>query len=93
MNPALPDGWTIERIRALSGVPRAAALSVDRLVVLEEPGKPDYLRLWPDVILVFGELCLARAGGDWHLGDIGSDGSIICWSAHGPDLAEAIRAL
>ncbi|MFD8019165.1 hypothetical protein ACFV6G_01935 [Streptomyces lavendulae] len=93
MNPGLPAGWTIERVRALSGDQSAVPLSLDRLVVVEVHGRSDYESLRPDVILAFGELCLARDDGEWFMGQLDDDGSVICWASYGSDLAEAIRGL
>ncbi|MFE9847075.1 hypothetical protein [Streptomyces goshikiensis] len=93
MNSELPAGWTIERMRALSGDLSAVLLSVDRLVVLEAVGQGDYEPLRPDVILGFHDLCLARDDGEWFMGQLDDDGSVICWASYGSDLAEAIRGL
>ncbi|MFJ8210337.1 hypothetical protein [Streptomyces sp. NPDC096033] len=93
MNSGLPVGWTIERVRALSGDPSAAALSFGRLVVVEVAGQGDYEPLRPDVILAFHELCLVRDDGEWFMGQLDDDGSVICWASYGSDLAEAIRSL
>ncbi|MFC9293844.1 hypothetical protein ACFTWH_08755 [Streptomyces sp. NPDC057011] len=65
MNSVLPAGWTIERLRVLSGDPSAAPLSFDRRVVLEVAGQDDYELLQPDVILAFHELCLVRDDDEW----------------------------
>ncbi|KQV14585.1 hypothetical protein ASE03_29715 [Kitasatospora sp. Root187] len=93
MNDGLPDGWTIERVRSVSGDAEAVPLSLERLVVLEEHGRADYTPLRPDVILSFHGLCLVQADDDWFMGDLGTDGSIICWSSYGTDLGEAIQGL
>ncbi|MEU6865417.1 hypothetical protein ABZ924_19450 [Streptomyces sp. NPDC046876] len=95
MNAGLPDGWTIEQVRSASGDARADLLSLERLVVVEVHGAADYDVLQPDVIISFhdGDLCLARAGDDWFMGQLDLDGSVICWASYGPDLAEAIRGL
>ncbi|MEV6583650.1 hypothetical protein AB0M92_36530 [Streptomyces sp. NPDC051582] len=93
MNSALPAGWTIERVRAGSGDPSAIPLSVDRLVVLEVAGQGGYEPLQPDAILAFHELCLVRDDGEWYMGQLGADGSVMCWASYGSDLAEAIRGL
>ncbi|OKI50590.1 hypothetical protein AMK17_34915 [Streptomyces sp. CB00072] len=93
MNSGLPAGWTIERVRALSGDPSAVSLSFDRLVVLETAGQGDYEPLRPDAILAFHELCLVRDDGEWFMGQLDDDGSVICWASYGLDLAEAIRGL
>ncbi|MFG2668332.1 hypothetical protein ACGFY6_29365 [Streptomyces sp. NPDC048387] len=92
MNSELPAGWTIERVRALSGDASAASLSFDRLVIVEMAGKGDYEPLRPDVILAFHELCLVRDDGEWFMGQLDDDGSVICWASYGSALAEAIRA-
>ncbi|MFJ9692467.1 hypothetical protein [Kitasatospora sp. NPDC101183] len=93
MNDDLPDGWTIERLRLASGDDEAAPLTLDRLVVLAEHGSADYEVLRPDAVLSFHDLCLARADGEWYMGLLEADGSVVCWSSYGPDLAEAVRAL
>ncbi|WP_328959859.1 hypothetical protein [Streptomyces virginiae] len=93
MNSGLPAGWTIERVRALSGDRTAAPLSFDHLVVVEVAGQGDYEPLRPDVMLAFHELCLVRDDGEWFMGQLDDDGSVICWASYGSDLAEAIRSL
>jgi hypothetical protein len=93
VNADLPDGWTIERVRRASGDPEADLLSLERLVVVEHDGSADYEVLAPDLVLSFHGLCLARAGGEWFMGQVDADGSVICWASYGPDLAEAIRGL
>ncbi|MFD5421779.1 hypothetical protein ACFWJT_27560 [Streptomyces sp. NPDC127069] len=93
MNSELPAGWTMERVRALSGDPSAVSLSFDRLVVLEVAGQGDYEPLRPDVILAFHDLCLVRDDGEWFMGQLDDDGSVICWASYGSDVAEAIRGL
>ncbi|MFE9637065.1 hypothetical protein [Streptomyces sp. NPDC006463] len=93
MAPELPAGWTIGRVRAHSGDPSAISLSIDRLVVLEVAGQGDYELLRPDVILAFHDLCLVREDGEWFMGQLDGDGSVICWASYGSDLAAAIRGL
>ncbi|MFB7374884.1 hypothetical protein ACFC0D_34160 [Streptomyces sp. NPDC056222] len=93
MNSGLPAGWTIEHVRAFSGDSSAAPLSFDRLVVVETAGQDDYEPLRPDVILAFHELCLVMHDGEWFMGQLDDDGSVICWASYGSDLAEAIRSL
>ncbi|GAA1158268.1 hypothetical protein F4556_000311 [Kitasatospora gansuensis] len=93
MNDGLPDGWTIERVRTASRDAEAELLPLERLVVLEEHGHPDYTPLRPDLILSFHGLCLVRSDDDWYMGDLDTDGSIVCWSSYGTDLGEAIRGL
>ncbi|MFF1906934.1 hypothetical protein [Kitasatospora sp. NPDC058218] len=95
MDSALPEGWTLERVRALSGDETAALLPLQRLVVLELAGQADYEALPPEVIIDFQGLCLVRAEGDddWYMGQVDSDGSVICWSSYGSDLGDAILGL
>ncbi|MFF3917124.1 hypothetical protein ACFYZB_27245 [Streptomyces sp. NPDC001852] len=91
--PVLPDGWTVDRLRAHSGDARAIPLSPDRLVYLEDGSGGDPERLRPSHVLAFGELCLVGHDGEWYMGCLGDDGSVGCWASYGPDLAEAIRNL
>lgn len=93
VNDGLPDGWTIERVRSASGDPEAALLPLERIVVAEEHGRADYALLRPEVILSFHDLCLVRADDDWYMGQLDSDGSVICWASYGSDLGEAIQGL
>ncbi|MFJ9826036.1 hypothetical protein ACIRSU_16925 [Streptomyces sp. NPDC101160] len=91
----LPEGWTIERVRAEAADPEAVLLSLDRLVVIEEIGRTDYTSLVPDIILALPSfnMSLARVDSAWYLGDLEPDGSIICWAAYGTDLGTVIRGL
>jgi hypothetical protein len=93
VNQDLPDGWTIERIRAVSGDAEATALPVDRLVVVEHHGWAEYEVLRPDLVLGFHDLCLARADGEWYMGHLDADGSVVCWACYGSDLDGALRGL
>ncbi|QES51767.1 hypothetical protein DEJ50_31860 [Streptomyces venezuelae] len=91
-SPLLPDGWSLERLRAVSGVPSAVPLSLDRVVV-EDSGQGEATPLRPDAVLAFHDLCLVREDGDWYMGHLHEDGSVSCWASYGPDLEAAIRAL
>ncbi|MEV0281295.1 hypothetical protein AB0I22_33600 [Streptomyces sp. NPDC050610] len=93
MTSQLPVGWTIEQIRTLSHDRSATPLSLDRFVVVEEPGQREYTALQPEMILGFHDLCLVLHDGEWFMGQLGADGSVACWASYGPDLAEAIRSL
>jgi hypothetical protein len=86
-------GWTIDRVRRVSGDPEATVLSPERLVVVEERGSADRIPLHPEIIISFHELCLASADGEWFMGNLGADGSVVCWASYGSDLEEAIRGL
>ncbi|WP_051838574.1 hypothetical protein [Streptomyces sp. NRRL WC-3742] len=93
MNTALPDGWTIERVRLASGDDEAELLAPDRHVTVTWYGRSAPEVLHPDVILSFTGICLAHAAGEWFMGELQPDGSLVCWSSYGTDLAEAIRGL
>ncbi|GHF60466.1 hypothetical protein GCM10010218_47380 [Streptomyces mashuensis] len=96
MEELLPDGWTIERVREVSGDGSAVPVPVPvgaRLVVADEPGGDDYVLLRPDVILAFHGLCLVRHEGEWYMGHFEDDGSVICWSCYDTDFSEAVRGL
>lgn len=83
----------MERVRSESGDSEAVLLSLERFVVIEEFGRHDYVPLQPDVILSFHGLCLVRADGEWCMGQLDDDGSIICWASYGTELGQAIQGL
>ncbi|WP_233289058.1 hypothetical protein [Kitasatospora sp. MBT63] len=89
----LPDGWTIERVRAESGDGTATLLPPWRPVLVERADGADYDRLRPEAILSFHGLCLVLADGEWFMGELDTDGSLVCWSSYGPDLGVAIQGL
>lgn len=91
VDEGLPAGWTIERVRAVSGDAEAVLLSPDRPTVYAGAG--DAVPLRPDLVIGCHDLCVVREDGDWHMGSVGPDGSIVCWSSYGPDLEEALRGL
>ncbi|MFJ3965685.1 hypothetical protein [Streptomyces sp. NPDC090036] len=93
MTAHLPAGWTIEQIRSLSHDRTANPLSTGRLVVVETADRHAYVELRPEVILGFHDLCLVLDDGEWLMGRLDTDGSVVCWASYGPDLAEAIRSL
>ncbi|MFG2753997.1 hypothetical protein [Streptomyces xanthophaeus] len=93
MTSPLPAGWTIEQVRALSQDRSALPLSLDRLVVAEEPDGRAYTTLRPEAILGFHDLCLVLDDGEWFMGQLDTDGSVVCWASYGTDLAQAIRSL
>lgn len=90
----LPAGWTVERLRAVSGDRTAVPISPDRPVQIAEGtlgGELTALR--PDLVLAFGVLCLVREDGEWYMGSLNDDGSVICWAGYGDNLEEALRGL
>jgi hypothetical protein len=94
MEPELPVGWTIERLRSVSGDPEATVLSRDRQVTVERPGQTA-ANIDPVFVLVFHDLALvqARDDGDWYMGMLHTDGAVSCWASYGQNLDEAIRGL
>ncbi|MGW4996591.1 hypothetical protein ACWEP8_02905 [Streptomyces hydrogenans] len=95
VNDGLPDGWTIERVRRASEDPEAAVLTLDRLVVVEDRDGRDYESLRPDTILGLPtfNMALVRVGDDWYMGQLETDGSVLCWAIYGTDLGLVIRGL
>ncbi|MFC9845984.1 hypothetical protein ACFWFF_04745 [Streptomyces sp. NPDC060223] len=90
----LPEGWTLEEIRKVSGDREATVLGTDRVVTwLGGPTAQDE-RLCPDIVLGFHGLSLVKPVEDdaWYMGSLNDDGSIDCWCAY-DDLHEALRGL
>lgn len=89
----LPEGWTLERIREVSGDSRAIVLSTDRSVSWV---RSDHHRepIDPEIVIGLGELCVVKPvnDDDWYMGTLRDDGSVDCWSAYN-DLGEALRGL
>lgn len=90
-NHQLPDEWTLQQIRDVSGDARAEVLSPDRAVVYY--GAPDEV-LHPTLVLAFGVLCIVKVSDNdcWYMGSLNDDGSVICWSIY-DELYEALRGL
>ncbi|MER5477283.1 hypothetical protein ABT026_09900 [Streptomyces sp. NPDC002734] len=89
----LPEGWTLRRIREVSGDREAVALDPGRTVRwVAGVGDPETLR--PEIVLGFHGLCLVKPVGDddWYMGSLYDDGSVDCWTAY-DDLYEALRGL
>lgn len=93
MNTELPDGWTIERVRLTADDDAAQLLTLDRRVTVTWYGHRDHEVLRPDLVISFTGICLARADGEWFMGELDADGSLVCWSSYGTDLERAIRGL
>ncbi|MFF0715894.1 hypothetical protein ACWEVM_09510 [Streptomyces bauhiniae] len=87
----LPEGWTLQRIRDVSGDQEAVVLGTDRVVRLVL-GTLRTLR--PELVLGFHSLCIVKPlyDADWYMGSLHADGSVDCWTAYG-DLHEALRGL
>ncbi|GGV42238.1 hypothetical protein GCM10010182_78670 [Actinomadura cremea] len=94
----LPPGWTIERVREVSGCARAAVLAAEDVAALdvrEVEGRADV----PvgtgtiELVMTFDELCLVNVQGEWLMGSVNEDGSMLCWASYGDDLHEALRGL
>ncbi|MBT1099103.1 hypothetical protein KJZ82_03445 [Streptomyces sp. Tu10] len=89
----LPRGWTLQRIRDVSGDREAVALDPDRPV--KWVGFGDTHDMPPsEIVLGFHSLCLVKPvdDDDWYMGSLYDNGSIDCWAAYG-DLYEALRGL
>ncbi|MEV8043937.1 hypothetical protein ACF06D_18105 [Streptomyces griseoluteus] len=92
-NARLPIGWTVQRIRDVSGDQEAVALDVDR-VVRRVSHTGTHERLHPEIVLGFHSLCLVKPLHDdcWYMGSLYEDGSVDCWTRY-DDLYEALRGL
>ncbi|MFD3623229.1 hypothetical protein [Streptomyces sp. NPDC058698] len=89
----LPQGWSLQQIRDVSGDREAVALDPDRSAKwVTFAGAHEMLR--PEIILGFHSLCLVKPvdDADWYMGSLYDDGSIGCWAAY-DDLYEALRGL
>lgn len=99
MEEALPDGWTLDRVREVAKDSAAKFESDDVRVLIESypHGNNVEVELEPveaSVILRFHDLALVRPKGedDWYMGQrLGQE--IRCWASYGPDLEAAIRGL
>ncbi|WP_410537997.1 hypothetical protein [Streptomyces sp. KL2] len=89
----LPEGWTLQRIRDVSGGREAVALHTARSVTWRGSagaGADEEVR--PGIVLGFHGLCLVGPvdDEDWYTGCLNDDGSVDCRSVYG-DLFEALR--
>ncbi|MGW6742440.1 hypothetical protein ACWGDX_17220 [Streptomyces sp. NPDC055025] len=92
-NAQLPEGWTLDRIREVSGDYEAVALDPDRTVKwVDVTGADEAMQ--PEIVLGFHDLCLVKPVHDdnWYMGSLYDDGSVDCWTPYG-DLYEALRGL
>ncbi|MEV6017788.1 MULTISPECIES: hypothetical protein [unclassified Streptomyces] len=89
----LPQGWTLQRIRDVSGDKEAAALDPDRPVKWVRAGETHEMSR-PEIVLGFHDLCLVKPvdDDDWYMGSLYDDGSVICWAACN-NLYDALRGL
>jgi hypothetical protein len=92
-NTQLPQGWTLEQIRYVSGDYEAVILDPNRTVKWVDIAGADEA-MQPEIVLGFHSLCLVKPvhDDDWYMGSLYDDGSIDCWTAYG-DLHEALRGL
>lgn len=97
MTSPLPSGWTVERLRTVSGDDTAIPLEPTMTVTAEPFGQlagAGTLTLQPEIVIACHQLCVVRCidDDDWYMGTIYDDGSIHCWGIY-PDLEEALRGL
>ncbi|MGK5553022.1 hypothetical protein ACSNOI_15525 [Actinomadura kijaniata] len=95
MRARLPDGWTIERVRAVSGDRAAVLLPAEQVgaVRLVAPDPEHGVVLRPDLVIGFGGSYLLRVRRDWFLAFRDGDGTIFGYANQGSDLEEALRSL
>ncbi|WP_151774398.1 hypothetical protein [Streptomyces abyssomicinicus] len=80
----LPAGWTIERVRELSGVPDAVVVDNVRAVTrVAWPPDGEDRPVTPEVVIRLGGLAVVKGvgGEDWYTGHFEDDGGVCCWSA------------
>ena len=77
----------------MTGNRRATLLPIDTLCVYQ--GNDDYGTLTPTAVLNCAGLVLVHnePDGNWYMGQVEDDGSVVCWAHYGPDLGEAIESL
>ena len=88
----LPLGWTLQRIRDVSGDQEAVVLDPNRAVKWVASDAHEVLH--PEVVLGFHSLCIVKPvdDDDWYMGSLYDDGSVDCWTAYA-NLYEALRGL
>lgn len=88
----LPPGWTLQRIRDVSGDQEAVVLDPNRAVKWVASDAHEVLH--PEIVLGFHSLCILKPvdDDDWYMGSLYDDGSVDCWTAYA-DLYEALRGL
>ncbi|WUW24471.1 hypothetical protein OG521_28400 [Streptomyces sp. NBC_01463] len=89
----LPPGWTLQRIRDVSGDREAVVLDPNRTVKwVDVAGADETMKA--EIVLGFHSLCLVKPvdDDDWYMGSLYDDGSIDCWSAY-DELYEGLRGL
>ncbi|MFJ6510228.1 hypothetical protein ACIQMO_08290 [Streptomyces sp. NPDC091406] len=92
-NDRLPPGWTLARIRDVSGDREAVVLGADRAAAwVGGPGDDEAIR--PEIVIGFHGLCLVKPidSDDWYVGGLNDDRTVDCWSAY-DDFYEALRGL
>ena len=89
----LPQGWTLQQIRDVSGDREAVVLDPDRPVKWVSVGEALEMPR-PEIILGFHGLCLVKPVGDddWYMGSLYDNGSVDCWTTY-DNLHEALRGL
>ncbi|MFE2493902.1 hypothetical protein ACFXKS_13040 [Streptomyces scopuliridis] len=89
----LPAGWTLTRIRDVSGDREAVLLDADRAAAWRG-GPADGEKIRPEIVIGFHGLCLLKPidSEDWCMGSLNDDGTVDCWSAYA-NFYEALRGL
>ncbi len=85
----LPDGWTLERVRAVAQSPTATW--GDRSAPTSWEGESDLVET--TTVLAFDDYVIVlEREGTWAMGDL-RDGGITLWGDYGSDLERALRGL
>jgi hypothetical protein len=89
----LPDGWTHDRLREVTGCATARALTLDWTIPAPtEDGWPTEIQ--PTHVIQVAMYCYVRSATDgmWYVGDLlWESREIVLWERLGTDLAEALR--
>ncbi|MFD5463310.1 DUF4419 domain-containing protein [Kitasatospora sp. NPDC127059] len=90
----LPEGWTIERVREVSGSAGARLLGTDGILAVDGLNGAELGR--PIALIRFGIGCVTRldADGPWYVGILNPrDGVVGCEPGPGPELADVLPGM
>ncbi|MFJ9776932.1 DUF4419 domain-containing protein [Kitasatospora sp. NPDC101157] len=90
----LPEGWTIERVREVSGAEGARLVSTEGIRAVDGLNGAELGR--PIALIRFGIGCVSRldADGPWYVGTMNPrDGVIGCEPGPGPELADVLPGM
>jgi hypothetical protein len=90
----LPDGWDLQRIRAIDASADLIDSALHRIIDVTPVDWPREMRAELVLSIDNKYLLLTADEADWWMGQLDkATGEIHCWGTYGPDLGEAIKAL